>query len=353
MIKITYFSFLVYFLFISCNNAVAESYAHDHVHFHTGFVDTSSYQKLHAHENGIARAQLEWHDDSDIDLHAHTPDNKHIYFANNKSTYFDGSTEIGRVELDHDNLGFTIDSEPNSRFENIIIEGDVPKGTYSFYAKSFSQNTDQTDARLVITNGLSIWIKDTTFTFSGQLSDTIDVDFQKVNPSTGVIGQHINYQEIDLDTKFKSKPVLAIHSNTHVNSGISEGHAWISYVDNNNIGHTYGLWPDWNSAVPDNGEGSDVRTDIELKSVHLYNRYYELNSEQTRKLEGFISTHATYGKLMTYTCASWASEAISKSVGEDVRADDILSFETPRQVSKSINALEEMQSTSILKPVRL
>lgn len=198
---------------------------------------------------------------------------------------------------------------------------------------------------------MNIWIKNTIFTFTGQLSDTIDIDFEKVNPSTGVIGQYINFQEIDFDTKFKSKPVLAIHSNTHPNSGISEGHAWISYVNENNIGHTYGLWPDWNSAVPNNGDETDVRTDIELNSNHLYNRYYELNSEQTTKINDYIQTHATYRKIMTHTCASWASEAIFKSVGEDVSADDILSFETPRQISKSIVELEKMQTTSFLNPI--
>ena len=173
--------------------------------------------------------------------------------------------------------------------------------------------------------------------------------------------------------------VLGIHSNVGPGADVDDGHAWITLTDfsvNPPSVTTYGLWPDLHCAIQSeglaNGSGSDVRMNFMGgvcpdglhsgdEATGLYNRYYGLNSQQKGALLGFVGSpkHWSYfleigGVLRPipwYNCASFASDAVRVAVGDDVDADDVLGFETPRELGESIGILEAQNPTQDLNPL--
>lgn len=143
--------------------------------------------------------------------------------------------------------------------------------------------------------------------------------------------------------------ILGVHSNTSPKAGFLDGHAWISYRSSNGTNiTTYGLWPDTHEDVPDNGSGTDVRIGMEVNDIAAYNRYYKLTPNQLQRWKKYSSKTAEW--KYTRTCASWASDAIQYVVNEDVDADDISGFETPRELSIHIIKLEQENKTSPSSP---
>ncbi|WP_201578567.1 hypothetical protein [Psychrobacter okhotskensis] len=146
----------------------------------------------------------------------------------------------------------------------------------------------------------------------------------------------------------KYKVILGIHSNTSPDAGFLDGHAWISYTNSNSKNIvTYGLWPDTHPDIPNNGSKTDVRIGME-KSSGQYNRYYQLTPNQIKRWKEYSNKKAEW--KYTRTCASWASNAIYYVVNEDVDADDLFGFETPRELSIHIIELEKKNNTSLLYP---
>ena len=112
--------------------------------------------------DGIIRGQLVWTSNADLDLHLILPDNQEVYFANPSVTFNNGRAT---ALLDHDNLGETIDQQPNIRVENIAVNGTPSAGTYTFFGHSFfTSNTSDTFTLTVSNNGQ-------TQTIRGSLSD--------------------------------------------------------------------------------------------------------------------------------------------------------------------------------------
>ena len=156
--------------------------------------------------------------------------------------------------------------------------------------------------------------------------------------------------------------VLGIHSNiagaastpkyndfNDVLSQFTAGHAWIS-VTEAGITTRYGLWPDNHPGTKDNGAGTDIRKNMESKSGKA-NRYYKLSVWQTQKLLNLLAVNTTWAT--TNNCSSWASHALHEVTKKDIDADDWLDFETPRELGKSINKLEGINPTSVIKPREL
>ena len=153
--------------------------------------------------------------------------------------------------------------------------------------------------------------------------------------------------------------ILGIHSNldgaasspnyrdfNDVLSQFTAGHAWIS-VTEAGITTRYGLWPDRHPRTKDNGSGSDIRKNMEPK-LGKANRYYRLSPWQTHRLLQLLMRNTTWAE--TNNCSSWASMIVYKVTGKDVDADDWLGFETPRELGKSINRLENKEPTSLSRP---
>lgn len=145
-----------------------------------------------------------------------------------------------------------------------------------------------------------------------------------------------------------AKYVMGIHSN--VTSGDKTGgHAWIS-ITQNNITTCYGLWPDAHPNVPDNGVGTDIRTNMESIDGAASSRFYALSDTQHAALRRELAQNVTWA--YTHNCSSWASEVVYRIVGEDVDADDwgLLGAETPRRLGASIQQLEARDPTSMRAP---
>ena len=143
------------------------------------------------------------------------------------------------------------------------------------------------------------------------------------------------------------KIILGVHSNVPSSAGFTDGHAWLT-VSRDGVITNYGLWPDdhprivaMKEADPDK---SDVRIGMEAGEVGISNRYYQLTAQQVTVLEQKLKEYA--GWHYTNTCASWASETATTVTGETLDANDTLGFETPRQLSKSIDALEAKNKTT-------
>ena len=164
--------------------------------------------------------------------------------------------------------------------------------------------------------------------------------------------------------------ILGIHSRADVDDDAVSGHAWITLTtiqpDGTKTVDRYGLWPDDHPGIQtaglNNGDGSDVRQNYAGDTFRgLFNRFYNLTEEQKNSLIAFVSENRKW--TCTYTCASFASDAVKHVVGEDVDADDatalpicgvpiipLIGIETPRELSKSIQELEEDDPTSELDP---
>lgn len=149
--------------------------------------------------------------------------------------------------------------------------------------------------------------------------------------------------------------VLGIHSNVDPNTQGSfnqlvDGHAWIS-VTRNGRTEVYGLWPDDHpSGRFDNGEGSDIRRGVERGFPSAANRYYELTPEQATQLEARLRENITweYGN----TCASWASDTVSRVTGQTVSGSELLGLtDTPRELIRSIRELERQRPTNPDNPI--
>lgn len=143
---------------------------------------------------------------------------------------------------------------------------------------------------------------------------------------------------------------LGIHSNVNPNSGLTDGHSWISYDDGKKK-TTHGLWPDNHPNTIDNGPGGDVRFGMEDTLIPKHSRYYDLSNEQIQKWKKFLNKDDSWE--YSHTCADWASDGIRNTVGEDVNADDILGIETPRELSRSIKKYEKQSPTSQQSPIRI
>ena len=127
---------------------------------------------------------------------------------------------------------------------------------------------------------------------------------------------------------------LTINSNVGPEAGFTDGHAWLTYTDGDGKSTNYGLWPDTHPLAPDNGPESDVRQGLEGGDSPSYSYSYDLSPDQIRRWVEFLNRHAEW--KYTNTCASWASDGVRHTTGDDIDADDWLGFETPREISRSI-----------------
>ncbi len=113
-----------------------------------GFLDVGS--------TGIIRGQLIWTTSADLDLHLTLPNGQEVSFRNVSITFNNGRAI---AMLDHDNLGSTIDVQPNIRVENIVVNGIPLSGLYSFIVNSFntSNRTDSFTLRVFYNGHLQVF----------------------------------------------------------------------------------------------------------------------------------------------------------------------------------------------------
>jgi hypothetical protein len=143
--------------------------------------------------------------------------------------------------------------------------------------------------------------------------------------------------------------VIGIHSSSETDGDFTGGHVWVTISDTfTGKTTTYGLWPDDNDRVPDNGDGTDVRTGVEQDFTAVRSRFRKITQEQLNDFYDFANTtdHWTIG----HTCAEWGSQAYHECTGEYVDPNDSWGWETPRKVARSIEALEETDDTSSTNP---
>jgi hypothetical protein len=100
---------------------------------------------------GVIRAQLVWNTSADLDLMLTLPNGQVVNFANVSVTFNNGRAI---ASLDRDNLGRTINFQPNIRVENIVINGIPLAGLYSFLVNNFNtQNGSDAFTLRVFFNG--------------------------------------------------------------------------------------------------------------------------------------------------------------------------------------------------------
>jgi hypothetical protein len=100
---------------------------------------------------GVIRAQLVWNTSADLDLILTLPNGQVVSFANVSVTFNNGAAIAA---LDRDNLGHTINFQPNIRVENIVVNGIPLAGLYSFIVNNFnSQNASDAFTLRVFYNG--------------------------------------------------------------------------------------------------------------------------------------------------------------------------------------------------------
>lgn len=83
---------------------------------------------------GVIRAQLVWNTSADLDLMLTLPNGQVVNFANVSVTFNNGRAI---AMLDRDNLGKTINFQPNIRVENIVVNGIPLAGLYQFLVNNF------------------------------------------------------------------------------------------------------------------------------------------------------------------------------------------------------------------------
>ena len=130
-----------------------------------GFIDVGG--------TGILRGQLVWNTSADLDLHLTLPDQQEVFYANRTVTFNNGRAF---AELDHDNLGNEIDSPPDTRVENIVVNGVPLNGDYTFFVNSFSTPNGSDSFTLRVSLGGNMQVLSGTLT-QGQNSTPIVVTF--------------------------------------------------------------------------------------------------------------------------------------------------------------------------------
>jgi hypothetical protein len=146
---------------------------------------------------------------------------------------------------------------------------------------------------------------------------------------------------------------LGIHSSEPANNCSNDcnkyGHAWISLTDNGKTTY-YGLWPDRHLKIKDvgldNGPGSDIRIGIE-SGFGEHSRYYLITNSQKEKFEKILQRNIKYS-LLSYNCASFASDVIFEVVGERVNPKGPIEYAfrpMPCALSESIRVLNQTQPT--------
>jgi hypothetical protein len=84
---------------------------------------------------GVIRAQLVWNSAADLDLYLTLPNGQVVSFGN-VSVRFNNGTAL--ATLDHDNTGNTINFPPQTRVENIVVNGIPLAGLYRFIVNNFN-----------------------------------------------------------------------------------------------------------------------------------------------------------------------------------------------------------------------
>jgi hypothetical protein len=84
---------------------------------------------------GVIRAQLIWNTSADLDLYLTLPNGQVVSFGNVSVTFNNGQAV---ARLDRDNNGGTINFPPNTRVENIVINGIPLSGLYRFMVNNFN-----------------------------------------------------------------------------------------------------------------------------------------------------------------------------------------------------------------------
>lgn len=151
------------------------------------------------------------------------------------------------------------------------------------------------------------------------------------------------------------KVILGIHSQVRPDvqrdgnayERFIDGHAWLS-VTRDGKTEVYGLWPDSHTRVRDNGDGTDIRVGMERRFKSDADRYVELTPEQAVKLEAALKANVTWSP--TTTCAGWASDTMKTVTGREINATEFMSIETPRELIRTIRALEHTEPTTLEKP---
>jgi hypothetical protein len=96
---------------------------------------------------GVIRGQLVWRTDADLDLYLTLPNGQQVSFQNVSVTFNNGRAT---ARLDHDNLGNTIDVQPNIRVENITVNGVPLSGLYSFLVNNFGTHNSSDPFTLTV-----------------------------------------------------------------------------------------------------------------------------------------------------------------------------------------------------------
>ena len=101
--------------------------------------------------DGVIRGQLVWRTEADLDLYLTLPNGQQVSFRSVSVTFNNGR---GTATLDHENLGNTIDVQPNIRVENIVVNGVPLSGFYNFFVNNFgTQNNSDPFTLTVRYNG--------------------------------------------------------------------------------------------------------------------------------------------------------------------------------------------------------
>src|ERR1700674_4512046 len=96
---------------------------------------------------GVIRGQLVWRTDADLDLYLTLPNGQQISFRNVSVTFNNG---MATATLDHQNLGNTIDVQPNIRVENIVVTGVPLSGLYNFFVNNFGTQSSSDPFTLTV-----------------------------------------------------------------------------------------------------------------------------------------------------------------------------------------------------------
>jgi hypothetical protein len=85
--------------------------------------------------DGVIRAQLVWNTAADLDLYLTLPNGQVVSFGNVSVTFNNG---LAVATLDRDNVGNTINFPPQTRVENIVVNGIPLAGLYRFIVNNFN-----------------------------------------------------------------------------------------------------------------------------------------------------------------------------------------------------------------------
>jgi hypothetical protein len=131
---------------------------------------------------------------------------------------------------------------------------------------------------------------------------------------------------------------MTVHSNVGPNAGMTDGHAWLQFKDNNGNSKTLSLWGNQGSR--------EFFANKEAGQTGVVSRTVDITNQDVQKINDFNSEAENVDWTATNTCAGYSSTLWNTVTGENLESANVLGVTTPANLAQSIVDANGGQNTN-------